>query len=108
MLKKLATEKRDKKYSNVAQSLYSVSSTKWRYKDNHLAIYEARIFGAFFSRIQNYMACIKKNPIPNQVFCEERTEQDCARLLNEFFKPVSSTPSQAMEPWPLKMVSEID
>ena len=61
-----------------------------------LKLYEAKVFETrYFSHIQKYLSCIRKNPaIPTQVYNKERTavsELDCAEMFNNFFASVFNT-----------------
>ena len=64
-------------------------------EDDH-KLYEAKVFETrYFSHIQKYISCIRKNPaISTQVYNKERTavsELDCAEMFNNFFASIFNT-----------------
>ena len=64
--------------------------------EDDLKLYKAKVFETrYFSHIQKYLSCIRKNPaIPTQKYNKERTavsELDCAEMFNNFFSSVFNT-----------------
>ena len=95
----LKTVKKNKKNTfNVSQALKIKKLEKQVSKslEDDLNLYEAKAFETrYFSHIQKYPFCIRKNPaVPFQVYKKERTavsELDRAEMFNNFFASVFNT-----------------
>ena len=96
LLKTKTKKKKKKNNFNVSQALKIKKLEKQVSKsiEDDLKLYEAKIFEiCYFSHIQKYLSCIRKNPaIPCQVYNKERAAvSDCAEMFNNFFASVFNT-----------------